>query len=495
MPSSDTILALDQGTTSSRALLFDPNGRVLALAQHELPQHYPQSGWVEQDPREIWQDTLRAGREVLEQARGGHKPPCGIGITNQRETTILWDRESGEPLYNAIVWQDRRGEALCAKLRDEGLEPMISEKTGLLLDSYFSATKIAWLLDNVSGARARAEKGELAFGTVDSFLLWHLTGGRIHATDITNASRTLLYNISAQGWDKDLLEVFGIPESLLPEVQDNDSEFGISENSLFGTALPILGMAGDQQSAAIGQACFAPNSIKSTYGTGCFALLNTGADKQQSQNRLLSTIAYRIQGTTHYALEGSIFIAGAAVQWLRDGLGVISSAAECEDLARKADPKSEIYLVPAFTGLGAPYWDSAARGGIFGLTRASGRAELVRATLDAVCYQTRDLLEAMAADGAATPERLRVDGGMVRNDWFLQRLADITGVAVERAKTLETTAFGAACLAGLTSGIFASPQDIERNWANSGRFAPELEESSRAALYDGWKEAVGRVRR
>ena len=495
MPSSDTILALDQGTTSSRALLFDPNGRVLALAQHELPQHYPQSGWVEQDPREIWQDTLRAGREVLEQARGGHKPPCGIGITNQRETTILWDRESGEPLYNAIVWQDRRGEALCAKLRDEGLEPMISEKTGLLLDSYFSATKIAWLLDNVSGARARAEKGELAFGTVDSFLLWHLTGGRIHATDITNASRTLLYNISAQGWDKDLLEVFGIPESLLPEVQDNDSEFGISENSLFGTALPILGMAGDQQSAAIGQACFAPNSIKSTYGTGCFALLNTGADKQQSQNRLLSTIAYRIQGTTHYALEGSIFIAGAAVQWLRDGLGVISSAAECEDLARQADPKSEIYLVPAFTGLGAPYWDSAARGGIFGLTRASGRAELVRATLDAVCYQTRDLLEAMAADGAATPERLRVDGGMVRNDWFLQRLADITGVAVERAKTLETTAFGAACLAGLTSGIFASPQDIERNWANSGRFAPELEESSRAALYDGWKEAVGRVRR
>jgi glycerol kinase len=495
MPSSDTILALDQGTTSSRALLFDPNGRVLALAQHELPQHYPQSGWVEQDPREIWQDTLRAGREVLEQARGGHKPPCGIGITNQRETTILWNRESGEPLYNAIVWQDRRGEALCAKLRDEGLEPMISEKTGLLLDSYFSATKIAWLLDNVSGARARAEKGELAFGTVDSFLLWHLTGGRIHATDITNASRTLLYNISAQGWDKDLLEVFGIPESLLPEVQDNDSEFGISENSLFGTALPILGMAGDQQSAAIGQACFAPNSIKSTYGTGCFALLNTGADKQQSQNRLLSTIAYRIQGTTHYALEGSIFIAGAAVQWLRDGLGVISSAAECEDLARQADPKSEIYLVPAFTGLGAPYWDSAARGGIFGLTRASGRAELVRATLDAVCYQTRDLLEAMAADGAATPERLRVDGGMVRNDWFLQRLADITGVAVERAKTLETTAFGAACLAGLTSGIFASPQDIERNWANSGRFAPELEESSRAALYDGWKEAVGRVRR
>ena len=495
MPSSDTILALDQGTTSSRALLFDPNGRVLALAQHELPQHYPQSGWVEQDPREIWQDTLRAGREVLEQARGGHKPPCGIGITNQRETTILWDRESGEPLYNAIVWQDRRGEALCAKLRDEGLEPMISEKTGLLLDSYFSATKIAWLLDNVSGARARAEKGELAFGTVDSFLLWHLTGGRIHATDITNASRTLLYNISAQGWDKDLLEVFGIPESLLPDVQDNDSEFGISENSLFGTALPILGMAGDQQSAAIGQACFAPNSIKSTYGTGCFALLNTGADKQQSQNRLLSTIAYRIQGTTHYALEGSIFIAGAAVQWLRDGLGVISSAAECEDLARQADPKSEIYLVPAFTGLGAPYWDSAARGGIFGLTRASGRAELVRATLDAVCYQTRDLLEAMAADGAATPERLRVDGGMVRNDWFLQRLADITGVAVERAKTLETTAFGAACLAGLTSGIFASPQDIERNWANSGRFAPELEESSRAALYDGWKEAVGRVRR
>jgi glycerol kinase len=497
MAVADRILAIDQGTTSSRAILFSPEGRPAGMAQKEFPQHFPADGWVEHDPEDIWRDTLEVVRGAMANGGRAARGIAAIGITNQRETTVVWDRATGQPIHRAIVWQDRRTAPLCERLKAEGHEAAVTAKTGLLLDPYFSGTKLAWLLDNVEGARARAERGELAFGTIDCFLLWRLTGGEIHATDATNASRTLLYNIHDGGWDDELLGLLDIPRQILPEVRDCDADFGSTPASLFGAPLPILGIAGDQQAAAFGQACFLPGMMKSTYGTGCFALLNTGTEALASGNRLLTTIAYRLDGETTYALEGSIFIAGAAVQWLRDGLGLIRSAEETAALAEAADPAQRVFVVPAFTGLGAPFWDADARGAIFGLTRATGRAELVRATLESVCFQTRDLMEAMRADGASQLESLRVDGGMAANDWVLQRLADLLAVPVERPTVAETTALGAAYLAGLRSGFFASGGDplarLGEAWRCAARFEPSMDEDRRAEAYAGWKSAVTRV--
>ena len=489
-----SILAIDQGTTSTRAILFDVEGRPLATAQQELPQIYPADGWVEHDPEEIWRATLAVCRGAL--ARAGLRPAdvAAIGITNQRETTVLWERATGKPLYNAIVWQDRRGAPLCRRLEAEGLGPLVQARTGLLIDSYFSATKIAWILENVAGAREAAGRGELAFGTIDSFLLWRLTGGRVHATDATNASRTMLYDIVRGCWDEELLAALGIPAALLPEVRDNAGELGVADAAHLGAALPVTGMAGDQQAALVGQACFAPGMIKSTYGTGCFVLLNTGERPVASRNRLVSTIAYRLAGRTTYALEGSIFVAGAGIQWLRDGLKLIARAGESERLAAGLAGNAGVYLVPAFTGLGAPYWDPDARGAIFGLTRDVGIAEIVRAALEAVCYQTRDLMQAMGEDGAARPTALRVDGGMVANDWTMQFLADILDLPVERPTVIETTALGAAWLAGLGCGLFTSPASIAERWQRERGFAPRLAAPERDRLYAGWRDAVARVR-
>ncbi len=489
-----SILALDQGTTSTRSILFDSNGRALGQAQIELPQHFPQSGWVEHEPKDIWRDSVASLKGALDQAGRSVDEVAAIGITNQRETTVLWDRETGETIHRAIVWQDRRGAAICDRLKAEGLEDLIRERSGLLADPYFSGSKIAWLLENVHGARQRAESGKLAFGTIDCFLLWHLTGGKVHATDATNAARTMIYDIHRQDWDDDLLKALKVPRQILPEVLDNDAEFGVAEAGLLGRAIPITGMAGDQQAATIGQACLKPGMMKSTYGTGCFALMNTGAEAVTSKHRLLTTIAYRLDGVTTYALEGSIFVAGAAVQWLRDELKLFQSAAETEALAKAADPGQRVILVPAFVGLGAPYWDAHARGAIFGLSRASGPAELTRAALEAVCFQTRDLLEAMEADGAEAPVALRVDGGMVVNDWLLQFLADILGVQVERPVVTETTALGAAYLAGIKAGICGDPEEIAELWQSDARFEPEMEAAPRDELYRGWTEAVARVR-
>jgi glycerol kinase len=489
-----SILAIDQGTTSTRAILFDAEGRALAAAQQELPQIYPADGWVEHDPEEIWRATLAVCRGALARAGLAARDVAAIGITNQRETTVLWDRATGRPLYNAIVWQDRRGAPLCRRLEAAGLGPLVQARTGLLIDSYFSATKIAWILENVAGARDAARRGEVAFGTIDSFLLWRLTGGRVHATDATNASRTMLYDIVAGRWDAELLAALDIPESLLPEVRDNAGEFGIAEAANLGAALPVTGMAGDQQAALVGQACFSPGMIKSTYGTGCFVLLNTGERPVASRHRLVSTIGYRLGGRTIYALEGSIFVAGAGIQWLRDGLKLIAKAGESEPLAAGLASNAGVYLVPAFTGLGAPYWDPDARGAIFGLTRDVGIAEIVRAALEAVCYQTRDLMQAMADDGAARPTALRVDGGMVANDWTMQFLADILDLPVERPTVIETTALGAAYLAGLGSGLFASPEIIAERWRRERGFAPRLAAAERDRLYAGWRDAVARVR-
>jgi glycerol kinase len=486
-----SVLAIDQGTTSTRAMVFDHQARVLALAQRELPQIYPADGWVEHDPEELWRATVAVCREALAKAPS----VVAIGITNQRETTILWERATGRPIHNAIVWQDRRGAPLCRKLEEAGHGPQVQKITGLLLDPYFSASKIAWLLDHVPGARAQAEKGELAFGTVDCFLLWRLTGGRLHATDATNASRSLLFDIGRQEWDQGMLDLFGVPRPLLPEVRDSSADFGASETSLFGRAIPIRGLVGDQQAAAVGQACFRPGMIKSTYGTGCFVLLNTGEKAPVSRNRLVATVAARLAGRTTYALEGSIFVAGAAVQWLRDGLGLVANAAESEALAAGLSGNDGVYLVPAFTGLGAPYWDPDARGAILGLTRDVGRAAIVRAALEAVCYQTRDLMEAMAADRAPQPTALRVDGGMTRNDWLMQFLADTLGLPVERPAVTETTALGAAYLAGLASGLWGSVEDIARHWRRERLFEPRMAPTERARLYDGWRDAVARVRR
>ena len=495
---SGTVLAIDQGTTSSRAILFSAPDRIEAIAQHEFAQHFPQSGWVEHDAEEIWQSVVATVREAMESVGLSAGEIAAIGITNQRETTVIWDRKTGEPIHHAIVWQDRRTASFCDQLKADGLEPTFTERTGLLLDPYFSGTKIRWLLDNVEGARARAENGELAFGTIDCFLLWRLTAGKHHLTDATNASRTLLYNIRTGDWDDELLAALGVPRSLMPQVRDCAADYGETDPGLFGASIPIRGIAGDQQAATIGQACFQPGMMKSTYGTGCFALLNTGEAMVHSQNRLLTTVAYQLDGKTTYALEGSIFIAGAAVQWLRDGLKIIERAGDSGELALKADANHQVYLVPAFTGLGAPYWDAQARGAIFGLTRNSGPAELARAALQAVCFQTRDLLEAMRSDWGGGGDKdgdtvLRVDGGMVASDYTMQFLADILAAPVDRPTILETTALGAAWLAGSRSGVWPGREDFADGWALERRFKPAMQAGERDRLYDGWRDAVSRT--
>ncbi|NGM47171.1 glycerol kinase GlpK [Rhodobacter sp. SGA-6-6] len=485
------ILAIDQGTTSSRAILFDAALRPVAQAQAEFSQHFPQPGWVEHDPADLWSTVASTARAAIEKAGIGSDRIAAIGITNQRETTILWDRTTGQPLHKAIVWQDRRTADTCEALRAAGHEPMITARTGLLLDPYFSGTKVKWLLDHIPGARDRAAQGELAFGTVDSWLIWNLTGGRVHATDATNAARTLLYNIASNEWDAEICGLLDIPMQILPEVRDCAAAFGATRPDLFGREIPILGVAGDQQAATVGQACFRPGMMKSTYGTGCFALLNTGADRVPSKNRLLTTIAYRLDGRTTYALEGSIFIAGAVVQWLRDGLKIIREARETQPLAEAAEAAQEVVLVPAFTGLGAPYWRPDCRGAVYGLTRNSGPAEFARAALESVGYQTRDLLEAMRADwGAAAEGVLRVDGGMVASDWTMQFLADILGAPVDRPVVTETTALGAAYLAGLQAGLCPPPEDFARAWALERRFAPAMAAEERDRRYARWQRAV-----
>jgi glycerol kinase len=487
------ILAIDQGTTSTRAMLFDADARPVAQHAIELRQIYPANGWVEHDADEIWQATLACSRVVLKEIDA--KDVAAIGITNQRETSVVWDRATGAPVHNAIVWQDRRTAERCRELKVKGLEEKVAAKTGLLLDPSFSATKLQWVLDHVPGARAKAERGELCFGTIDSWLIFKLTNGKVHATDVTNASRTMLLDLKTLAWDAEMLALFGVPAAMLPDVRDSAGDFGVAEQ-LGGIA--IKGVAGDQQAAAFGQACFKPGGVKSTYGTGCFALVNTGAVVPTSQNRLLATSAYRIGADAAYAIEGSIFIAGAVVQWLRDALGVIRSAEEIEALAKTAKPADGLYFVPAFTGLGAPYWDPDARGAILGLTRDMGAAEIARAALDSTCHQTRDLLEAMGRDmkaaGLTAPAVLKVDGGMVRNDWFCQRLADLTGLPVDRPKVTETTALGAAYLGGLAAGLFTDTADIAARWALDRRFEPDMSGAARDGLYEGWNDAVGRVR-
>jgi len=486
------VLAMDQGTTSSRAILFDSNYAIVEQAQCEFEQHFPNSGWVEHSAIDIWQTSLDTARQAIANAGVSAQQIASIGITNQRETSVIWDRQTGEPIHNAIVWQDRRTADLCEKLKAQGLEPMVSSKTGLLLDPYFSATKIAWLLDNISGARDRAERGELAFGTMDSWLLWNLTGGKSHATDATNASRTLLYNIHQGEWDTELLTLFNIPQSLLPEVKDCAADFG--STSLFGEPITIMGMAGDQHAATLGQACFEKGMIKSTYGTGCFALLNTGDSAVTSNNRLLTTIAYQLDGKVTYALEGSIFIAGAAVQWLRDGLGIIESAKQSGELAAQADEHQQVYMIPAFTGLGAPWWDPQARGALIGLTRGTGPAEISRAALESVCYQTLDLLNAMHADWQQEAETvLRVDGGMVTSDWTMQRLADILQAPIDRPVIAETTALGAAWLAGSRAGVWPDQQGFAESWRLDKHFDPQMPEQQRNQKVAGWNDAIQRV--
>ncbi len=490
------LLAIDQGTTSTRAILFDAAVRPVASHSIELRQIYPANGWVEHDAEEIWEATLACCRAA---SRGvGAKDIAAIGITNQRETTLIWDKATGTPLHHAIVWQDRRTAERCRQLKEQGHEAAVAATTGLIIDPYFSATKVEWLLDHAPGARARAERGEIAFGTIDSWLIWKLTGGAVHATDVTNASRTLLLDLKTLAWEEAMLSLFRVPRAMLPDVRACDADFGTASPELLGAPIPICGVAGDQQAAVVGQACFAPGDVKSTYGTGCFALVNTGSTVPASRNKLVATAAYRIKDQTAYAIEGSIFIAGAVVQWLRDGLGVIRDASEIEALARTAKEADGLYFVPAFTGLGAPWWDPDARGAIMGLTRDAGAAEIARAALDAVCYQTRDLLEAMgrdmAAAGLGAPQAIKVDGGMVRNDWFCQRLSDLTGLPVERPELTETTALGAAYLAGLGAGVFRDFSEIAGAAVLDRRFEPGLNPQIRDGLYEGWGRAVGRVR-
>ena len=489
----DHVLAIDQGTTSTRAMLFDRGATMVSVAQRELPQHYPRAGWVEHDAEEIWRGTLAVVRESIARSAVPQGRIAAIGVTNQRETVVVWDRSTGEPIHRAIVWQDRRTADLCASLKAEGTEEEVRAKTGLLLDPYFSATKLAWILDNVTDARARAERGELAFGTIDSFLLWRLTSGAVHATDATNASRTLLYDIHAQRWDADLCRLFRIPEAILPEVRDNSGSFGITATGLLDRLIPIGGMVGDQQAALIGQACFDPGMVKSTYGTGCFLLLNTGEIAVPSANRLLTTPAYRLDGRTTYAVEGSIFVAGAAVKWLRDGLGVLQSAEESESLATHVADSHGVYMVPAFVGLGAPHWDPEARAAIHGLTLDATGAHLVRAALEAVAYQTFDLLRAMAADGCSTPVALRVDGGMAANAWLCQFLADILDCRVDRPSNLETTALGAAFLAGLATGVWRDLDEVSRTWTAAQSFNPGMSAEQRQKLLQGWSKALKRT--
>ncbi|QPC84889.1 glycerol kinase GlpK [Phototrophicus methaneseepsis] len=487
---ADHILALDQGTTSSRAILFNKSGQIVKVAQREFQQIYPQPGWVEHDPNAIWESQLAVAQEVANEAS-----IAAIGITNQRETTVIWDRETGEPIHNAIVWQDRRTSRFCDELRAEGFDKTIAEKTGLITDAYFSGTKVKWLLDNVPGAREKAQAGKLAFGTIDSYLVWKLTGGRLHITDVTNASRTMLYDIHKKWWSTTVCERFDIPMSILPQVVSSSAVYGETDSKLFGTSIPIAGIAGDQQAATFGQAVYEPGLVKNTYGTGCFMLMNTGKEPVASKNNLLTTVAWRIgEEPTQFALEGSIFIAGAAIQWLRDEMKLIQKASESEAIATSIESTDGVYVVPAFVGLGAPYWDQYARGTIVGLTRGSGRAQIVRATLESIAYQTRDVLTAMQADSGLDIPLLRVDGGAVANDFLMQFQADILGIPVVRPAIIETTALGAAYLAGLAVGYWPSQADIEKQWRAEKTFEPNMSEDQRDQLYAGWQRAVERAR-
>ncbi len=491
----DFILAIDQGTTSSRAILFDRDQNVVGVSQQEFPQLFPNSGWVEHDPEAIWQSVVATCREAINDAKISAGQIAAIGISNQRETVVVWDRQTGKPVYNAIVWQDRRTAPMCDLLKLAAKEKIFTQKTGLLLDPYFSGTKLRWLMENVPGIRQKARQGKLAFGTIDSFLIWRLTGGEVHATDATNASRTLMFNIKTQQWDEELLSILKVPAQLLPEVKDCADNYGVTRRDLFGAPIAIRGVAGDQHAAAIGQACFKPSMMKATFGTGCFLLLNTGDKLVRSKNRLLSTLAYRLNGKTTYALEGSIFVAGAAVQWLRDGLKIIKDAAQSGDMAARADPSQQVYMVPAFVGLGAPYWDAEARGAIFGITRNTGPNELARAALEAVCYQTRDLIEAMSKDwkqdGAETV--LRVDGGMVASDWTMQFLADVLDAPVDRPTILETSALGAAWLAGAHVGVWPNERHFAKAWALDRQFVPQIDRRERNLKLKGWRDAMGRT--
>jgi len=490
---SSHVLAIDQGTTSSRAILFRADISIAAMSQREFPQHFPASGWVEHEPDDIWHSTLETCREAMQKAGVTAADIAAIGITNQRETTVVWDRATGRAVHRAIVWQDRRTAEICARLQAQGLEPDIASRTGLIIDPYFSGTKVAWILDHVPGARARAERGELLFGTIDSYLLWRLTGGKVHATDATNASRTLLFNIHDGVWDETLLRILNVPFAMLPQVRDSSAHFGDSAAELLGGSIAVRGIAGDQQAATIGQACFSPGMMKSTYGTGCFALLNTGPTAVASNNKLLTTIAYQLNGQRTYALEGSIFVAGSAVQWLRDGLKIIANAAETGPLADRSDPAQSVYLVPAFVGLGAPYWNPRVRGGLFGLTRNTGPAELAHAALESVCYQTHDLWAAMRADwpGASSANAvLRVDGGMAVSDWTMQRLADLLDAPVDRPVIQETTALGAAYLAGLSAGLYPEPARFADTWRLERRFKPNMSAATRTRKLKGWAAAV-----
>jgi glycerol kinase len=495
------ILSIDQGTTSSRAILFNKQMKIEAMSQKEFTQHFPKSGWVEHDPEDIWSTVTASCRKVMEKVGAKAQDIISVGITNQRETTLVWDKHTGKTIYNAIVWQDRRTSDLCNVLKKDGYENMITKKTGLLLDPYFSATKLKWILDNIEGAKEKAVKGDILFGTVDTYLIWKLTDGKVHATDATNAARTMLYNIKDGYWDEEICSLLDIPMNILPEVKDCADDYGFVREDLLGGKIPINAVAGDQQSATIGQACFEPGMLKSTYGTGCFALLNIGSEMVISKNRLLTTIAYQLEGKPTYALEGSIFVAGAVVQWLRDGLKIIKDASETQSLAKNADENQQLYIVPAFTGLGAPYWDAHCRGAIFGLTRNSGPEEFAKAALESVAYQTRDLLEAMYNDWTASSNGisntknsiLRVDGGMSVSCWTVQFLADILGTSVDRPEILETTALGVAWLAGMKTGFYPSKEEFSKNWVLEKRFEPSMEDSKREMLYAGWKDSVNRT--
>ena len=491
---SSYVLALDQGTTSSRAIIFDRDGNLISTASREFPQIFPRPGWVEHDPEEIWSSQLGAAQDCLGASAVSIGDIATIGITNQRETTVVWDRETGKPVYNAIVWQSRQSEEICAEIRAQGLEDLFKSRTGLVVDPYFSGTKIAWILDHVEGARGRAERGELAFGTVDSWLIYRLTGGRVHATDYSNASRTLLFNIDTLKWDPELLEHLRVPPSMLPEVRESSGSFGTTTPGLLGRSLPISGVAGDQQAALFGQACFEPGSIKNTYGTGCFALMNTGTERPHSEHGLLSTIAWSVNGRVDYALEGSVFVAGAAIQWLRDQLGLIETAAQSEEIASSVESTEGVFLVPAFTGLGAPYWDSEARGILVGLTRGSGRAHVVRAALESIAYQSVDVIRCFERDSGQATLRLQVDGGATANNLLMQFQADILGVPVSRPTVVETTALGAAYLAGLSEGVWGSLDDVRHNWQEDRLFEPRLAEPARQDLYAQWQAAVQRAR-
>ena len=487
------ILVIDQGTTSTRSIVFDGEARRVGIAQVEFRQHYPEPGWVEHDPEDIWRDTLATARDALRRSGVTAGDIAAIGIANQRETAVIWNRATGQAVHRAIVWQDRRGTSRCQELRADGAEDLVRARTGLMIDPYFSATKIAWVLDNVDGARARAERGELAFGTIDSFLLWRLTGGGTHATDVTNASRTMLYDIHAQCWDAELCRLFRVPEAMLPQVHDNAHFYGTTASDLLGTAIPISGIAGDQQAALFGQACFERGMAKATYGTGCFMLLNTGGEAVALGNRLLATPAYRLDGQMSYALEGSIFVAGAAVKWLRDGIGVITHAGQTDDLATRVPDNHGVYMVPAFAGLGAPHWCAGARGAIYGLTLGAGAAHLARAALEAVAFQTMDLIDARAADGRGRPATLRVDGGLAANDWLCRFLADIIDIPVERPADLEATARGAAFHAGLATGVWSGLAQLAALWSRGRRFEPSMPADARAPLAAGWHDAVRRT--